>query len=217
MSEIKLNINAPDSVITIASSINAQQYIQSQGTEKKDSSVDTAPDLITEEEKPIKKVDEFDNYEDDQSSPNIISTTEKSFTKSSGEKRREKKEKSIPAFKDLIDSGIIEPKRIQITNICKKVFGKNNFYKDYALIYCLLLEKKLISCKRMVFFESWYNYLDKDFSNTFPDRNLTGLYNYIKNDHSKGDIFNDEYEKDNAYTIRKKNEFDDELRKKGLA
>lgn len=219
MEKIKVNINAPTTNITVASSINTQQYIQSQGFENKDSSIEKlSPDLLEEEKKLIQQVDDFDNNKADQAPPNLITTTEKSFNSNlSKGKKREKKEKVILDFKDLIDSGIIEPKRIQITNICKKVFGKNNFYKDYALIYCLLLERKLISCKRIVFFESWYKYLGIDFSSAFPERNLTGLYNYIKIDQAKGDIFNDEYEKDIAYIIRKKIEFDDELKKKGLA
>jgi len=214
MSEIKLNINAPITNITIASAINTQQYIQSQGIENKDSSERLSPDLMEEEKKVIQQVDELDNNKPDQTAPDLITPTEKSLKK---RKKRENKEKVVPDFKDLIDSSIIEPKRNQITNICKKVFGKNNFYKDYALIYCLLLERKLISCKRIVFFESWYKYLGIDFSSAFPERNLTGLYNYIKLDQAKGDIFNDEYEKDIAYIIRKKIEFDDELKKKGLA
>lgn len=95
-------------------------------------------------------------------------------------KKREKKKNK--AFKDYFD-----PKySIDDLNKLKKIFNKNNSPKEYAIMICLLTQKKLVSIKdggRAEFFRAWYDFIEE----TKPgNSNFFAINKYIDDESKKG-------------------------------
>jgi hypothetical protein len=132
-------------------------------------------------------------------------------------------QKSIDASKKRLKSPVkpfpdflVPEKHNKLANICKRVFGSSKSPKVYAIMFCLLLEKKFIAIlnfKKVDFFEAWYNFNGDDIP---KNRNFQGVYKYLDNQSVEGVVFKDANDKNHTDYLRIKNTFDSELKKNKL-
>jgi hypothetical protein len=134
-----------------------------------------------------------------------------------------KSEEKTPFYENLIiqEPGVLsafqrKQNQIKLAEICKNVFGAPKSPTIYALMFCILSEKKIINVLKgyyKPFFISWYNYIKAD-----PPASFECIYKPIRNkfldfteiDNNKLDPKSN---KDFADYLKKKNEFQNEQEK----
>ena len=102
------------------------------------------------------------------------------------------KEKTIKPFSEHLKHA----KPIELANICQAIFNKNNSPKDYAIMLCLLSEKKFVTVPnktRKPFYESWYRFINMKLP---KDSNFTAINKHIDDKAYNGFAFRDETDQD---------------------